>query len=58
MNWVRDRIMFDGCFIVPSEGGERVWPFFGKQVLMCGWIVFQITILMLLFMVVQKMHGD
>ena len=38
--------------------GEGVWHFFGKQVLMCGWIAFQIIILILLSMVAQQMHGD
>ena len=38
--------------------GEGVWHFFGKPVLMCRWIAFQITILILLSMVGRQMHGD
>ena len=31
MKWVRDRIIFYGCFTVPSDGrGGGGWLFFGK----------------------------
>ena len=37
---------------------EGVWPFYGKRGLICGWIVFRVTILTLLHMVVQNVPGD
>lgn len=43
MKWIQDRIFFDGCFTVPNKGKGVDWLFFGRQVLMYGWIVFRST---------------
>ena len=56
MEGVRDKLKFDGLFIVSNENREGVWLCYGRGVQMYGLIVFRVIILMLLLMEDLRMH--
>lgn len=58
MEWVRDKISFDGCFTVPSDGRGGGLALLWKASANVWVDSFLNYILILLSMVAQKMHGD